>query len=41
MTINKYWIKTELNREYAEWAEHNGAVILPAKVQNPKFKTKN
>lgn len=36
---NKDWIEPELNRDYAEWAEHNGTVILPAKVRKPKFKS--
>ena len=35
---NKDWIQPELNQDYAEWAEHNGTVILPAKVKKPKFK---
>ena len=33
------WIQPELNKDYAEWAEHNHAVILPAKVKKPKFKS--
>lgn len=36
---NKDWIEPELNKDYAEWAEHNGTVILPAKVKKPKFKS--
>ena len=36
---NKDWIQPELNQDYAEWAEHNGTVILPAKVRKPKFKS--
>jgi transposase len=36
---NKDWIEPELNRDYAEWAEHNNTVILPAKVKKPKFKS--
>ena len=39
MTVNKDWIEPELNKDYAEWAEHNGTVILPAKVRRPKFKS--
>lgn len=39
VTANKDWIDPELNRDYAEWAEHNGTVILPAKVRKPKFKS--
>ena len=30
VTVNKDWIEPELNKDYAEWAEHNGTVILPA-----------
>jgi transposase len=30
---NKDWIDPELNKDYAEWAEHNHTVILPAKVK--------
>lgn len=36
---NKDWIEPELNKDYAEWAEHNNTVILPAKVRKPKFKS--
>ena len=36
---NKDWIQPELNQDYAEWAEHNHTVILPAKVKKPKFKS--
>lgn len=36
---NRDWIAPELNKDYAEWAEHNGMVILPAKVRAPKFKS--
>lgn len=32
------WVVPELNRDYAEWAEHNHTVILPAKVKKPKYK---
>lgn len=39
VTANKDWIAPELNKDYAEWAEHNGTVILPAKVRAPKFKS--
>lgn len=38
VTANKDWIAPELNQDYAEWAEHNHTVILPAKVRHPKFK---
>ena len=34
---NKDWIQPELNQDYAEWAEHNHTVILPAKVRKPRF----
>ncbi len=37
--VNKDWIAPELNKDYAEWAEHNHAVILPAKIiKKPKYK---
>ncbi len=36
---NKDWIEPELNKDYAEWAEHNHTAILPAKVKKPKFKS--
>lgn len=36
---NKDWIDPELNKDYAEWAEHNHTVILPAKVKKPKYKS--
>ena len=39
VAVNKDWIEPELNKDYAEWAEHNGTVILPAKVRKPKFKS--
>ena len=39
MVVNKDWIEPELNKDYAEWAEHNGTVILPAKVKKPRFKS--
>ena len=37
--VNQDWIEPELNRDYADWAEHNGTVILPAKVRKPKYKS--
>ncbi len=37
--VNKDWIAPELNKDYAEWAEHNHTVILPAKVKKPKYKS--
>lgn len=39
VTVNQDWIDPELNKDYAEWAEHNNTVILPAKVRKPKFKS--
>lgn len=36
---NKDWIAPELNQDYAEWAEYNHTVILPAKVKKPKYKS--
>ena len=36
---NKDWIAPELNKDYEEWAEHNGSVIMPAKVRKPKYKS--
>ena len=36
---NKDWIQPELNKDYAEWAEHNHTIILPAKVRRPRFKS--
>ena len=37
--VNRDWIAPELNKDYAEWAEHNHTVILPAKVKKPKCKS--
>lgn len=37
--VNKDWIDPELNKDYAEWAEHNHTSIHPAKVRKPKFKS--
>lgn len=39
VTANKDWIEPDLNKDYAEWAEHNHTVILPAKVRKPKYKS--
>ena len=39
MIANRDWIAPELNRDYAEWAEHNHTLILPAKVKKPKYKS--
>ena len=36
---NQDWIQPELNQDYAEWAEYNHTVILPAKVRKPKYKS--
>ena len=36
---NKDWIEPDLNKDYAEWAEHNGTVIMPAKVKKPRYKS--
>ena len=36
---NRDWIAPELNRDYAEWAEHNHTLILPARVKKPKYKS--
>ena len=36
---NRDWIDPELNKDYAEWAEHNHTAILPAKVRKPKYKS--
>lgn len=35
---NVDWIEPILNKDYAEWAEHNHTAILPAKVRKPKYK---
>ena len=37
--VNQDWIEPELNKDYADWANHYGTVILPAKVRKPKFKS--
>jgi len=39
VSVNKDWIAPELNKDYAEWAEYNHTVILPAKVRKPKYKS--
>ena len=36
---NKDWIDPDLNKDYAEWAEHNHTIILPAKARKPKYKS--
>ncbi len=35
---NKDWIDPALNKDFQEWADHNGAVILPAKMRSPQMK---
>ena len=35
---NKDWIDPSLNKDFQAWAEHNGTVILPAKVRKPRWK---
>jgi transposase len=38
VTENKDWISPSLNKDFQAWAEHNGTVILPAKVRKkPHF----
>ncbi len=39
VVANKDWIAPELNKDYAEWAEHNGTAIMAAKVRKPKYKS--
>ena len=36
---NKDWIEPDLNKDYAEWADHNRTAIMPAKVRKPKYKS--
>ena len=36
---NKDWIEPELNKDYAEWAEHNDTAIVPAGVRKPRHKS--
>ena len=38
MTDCKDWINPALNEDFQAWAEHNGTVILPAKVRKPRWK---
>ena len=38
VVANRDWIQPDLNKDYAEWAEHNGTAIMPAKVRKPKYK---
>lgn len=39
VTANTDWIQPALNKDYAEWAEHNHTAVIPAKVRKPKFKS--
>jgi len=39
VTANRDWISPDLNKDYAEWAEHNHTAILPAKVRKPRYKS--
>ena len=39
VVANKDWIEPDLNKDYAEWADHNGTVIMPAKVRKPRYKS--
>jgi len=39
VTVNQDWIEPEINKDYADWADHYGTVILPAKIRKPKFKS--
>jgi len=38
VTENKDWINPSLNKDFQAWAEHNGTVIMPAKVRKPRWK---
>ena len=38
---NRDWIDPDLNKDYAEWADHNHTAILPAKVRKPTYKSSN
>jgi len=35
--VNQDWTEPELNRNYAEWEDYYGTVILPTKVRKSKF----
>ena len=35
---NKDWIDPSINKDFQAWAEHNGTVVLPAKVRSPRWK---
>ena len=36
---NEDWIHPTLNKDYADWAEHNSTAVVPAKVRKPKYKS--
>ncbi|MGM9767283.1 MAG: IS21 family transposase [Candidatus Cryptobacteroides sp.] len=38
VTENKDWINPSVNKDFQAWAEHNGTVIMPAKVRSPRWK---
>lgn len=38
VTENRDWIEPHVNRDFQAWAEHNGTVIMPAKVRKPRWK---
>ena len=38
VTENKDWINPSVNKVFQSWAEHNGTVIMPAKVRKPRLK---
>ena len=38
VTENKDWINPSVNKDFQAWAEHNGTVIMPAKVRKPRWK---
>lgn len=38
VTENKDWINPSVNKDFQAWAEHNGTVIMPAKVKSPRWK---
>lgn len=35
---NRDWINPIVNKDFQAWAEHNGTVIMPAKVKSPRWK---
>ena len=38
VTENRDWINPGVNKDFQAWAEHNGTVIMPAKVRKPRWK---